>query len=106
MLTKEKLGYSCRLGEYQILVFCYLVSPIKRSCKMSLKCIIKMPYFNFGQIEVISKDFYKQKQKTDIFTIDVKKVMVSDKMPHNNGKYRRHIVGYQLDGEMVIGLSR
>ena len=65
-----------------------------------------MPYFNFAQIEVISKDFYKQKQKTDIFTNDVKKVMVSDKMPHNNGKYWSHIVGYQLDGEMVIGLSR
>ena len=56
---------------------------------MGLKCIIKMPYFNFGQIQVTSKDFYKKKQKTDIFTIDVKKIMVSYKMPHNNWKYWR-----------------
>ena len=30
-----------------------------------------MSSFEFGLIEVASKDFYKQRQMTDIFTIDV-----------------------------------
>ena len=38
---------------------------------------------------------------TDIFTIDVNKVVVSDKVPCNNGKDCRYIVGYQVDGAMV-----
>ena len=42
--------------------------------------------FKFGQIEVVSKDFQKQKQITDIFMIDVSKVVLSDKVPCNNGK--------------------
>ena len=48
----------------------------------------------FGQKEVTTKDFYGQRQITDIFTIDVNKVVVSDKVPCNNGKYCRYIVGY------------
>ena len=35
--------------------------------------------FKFGQIEVTSKDFYKKRQITDIFMIDVNKVVLSDK---------------------------
>ena len=54
--------------------------------------------FKFGQIEVASKDFYKQRQRTDIFMINVKKVVLSDKVSCNNGKDWRHIVGYQVDG--------
>ena len=34
--------------------------------------------FKFGQREVTIKDFYKQRQITDIFTIDVNKMVVSD----------------------------
>ena len=34
----------------------------------------------FGQKEVTTKDFYGQRQITDIFTIDVNKVVVSDKV--------------------------
>ena len=34
--------------------------------------------FKFGEKEVY-KDFYKQRQITDIFTINVNKVVVSDK---------------------------
>ena len=52
----------------------------------------------FGQKEVTTKDFYGQRQITDIFTIDINKVVVSDKVPWNNGKDRRYIVGYQGDG--------
>ena len=39
----------------------------------------------FGQKEVTTKDFYGQRQITDIFTIDVNKVVVSDKVSCNNG---------------------
>ena len=55
----------------------------------------------FGQKVVTTKDFYGQRQITDIFTIDVNKVVVSDKVPCNNGKDCRYIVGYQADGGLV-----
>ena len=60
--------------------------------------------FKFGQIEVASKDFYKQRRITDIFTINVNKVVLSDKVPCNNGNDWRHIVAYQVDGETIIPL--
>ena len=50
----------------------------------------------FGQKEVTTKDFYGQRQITDLFTIDVNKVVVSDKVSCNNGKDCRYIVGYQV----------
>ena len=40
----------------------------------------------FGQKEVTAKDSYGQRQITDIFTIDVNKLVISDKVPCNNGK--------------------
>ena len=52
----------------------------------------------FGQTKVTTKDFYGQSQITDIFTIGVNKLVVSDKVPYNNGKDYRYIVGYQADG--------
>ena len=55
----------------------------------------------FGQKEVRTKDFYGQRQKTDILMIDVNKVVVSDKVPCNNGKDCRYIVGYQGDGGLI-----
>ena len=55
----------------------------------------------FGQKEVTTEDFYRQRQITDIFTIDVNKVVVSDKVPCNNGKDCRYIVGYQVDGGLI-----
>ena len=55
----------------------------------------------FGQREVTTKDFYGQKQIIDIFTIDINKVAVSDKVPCNNGKECRYIVGYQLDDALI-----
>ena len=63
-----------------------------------------MSCFKFGQTEIASKDFYKQKQLTDIFTIDVNKVVVSDKVSCNDGKNWRYIVGYQVHGETIIPL--
>ena len=55
----------------------------------------------FGQKDVTTKDFYGQRQTTDIFTIDVNKVVVSDKVSCNNGKDHRYIVGYQVDGAPI-----
>ena len=63
-----------------------------------------MSSFKFGQTEVASKDFYKQRQITDILTIDVTRVVLSDKVPCNNGKDWRYIVGYQVDGKTIIPL--
>ena len=54
-----------------------------------------------GQKEVRTRDFYEQRQITDIFTIDINKVVVSDKVPCNNGKDCRYIVGYQVDGGLI-----
>ena len=55
----------------------------------------------FGQKEVTTKDFYRQRQITDIFTMDVNKLVVSEKVPCNNGKDCRYIVGYQVDGALI-----
>ena len=54
--------------------------------------------FKFGQKEVGTKDFYGQRQITDIFMIDVNKVVISDKVSCNNGKDCHYIVGYRVDG--------
>ena len=57
----------------------------------------------FGQKEVTTKDFYGQRKITDVFTIYVNKFVVSDKVPCNNGKGCRYIVGYQVE-EVLIPL--
>ena len=53
------------------------------------------------QKEVTTKDLYGQRQITDIFKIDVNKVVVSDKVSCNNGKDCCYIVGYQVDGALM-----
>ena len=55
----------------------------------------------FGQKEVTTKDFYGQRQITDIFTIGINKLVMSDKVPCNNGKDCRYIVGYQVDEALI-----
>ena len=55
----------------------------------------------FGQKKVAAKDFYGQRQITDIFAININKAVVSDKVSCNNGKGCRYIVGYQVDGALV-----
>ena len=49
----------------------------------------------FGEKKVTTKNFYGQIQINDIFTINVNKVVVSDKVSFNNGKDYRYIVGYR-----------
>ena len=58
----------------------------------------------FGQKEVTTKDFYAQRQITDIFMIDVNRVVIPDKVSCNNGKDCHYIVGYQVDRETIIPL--
>ena len=58
----------------------------------------------FGQKEVTTKDFYAQRQITDIFMIDVNRVVIPDKVSCNNGNDCRYIVGYQVDRETIIPL--
>ena len=55
----------------------------------------------FGQKEVTTKDFHGQRQITDIFTIDVNKVVVYDKVSCKNGKDCRYIVGYQVNEALI-----
>ena len=71
--------------------------------KFPRKPIIKRDMLKFGQKEVTTKEFYGQRKITDIFMIDVNKLMVSDKVPCNNGKDCRYIVGYHVD-EVLIPL--
>ena len=56
----------------------------------------------FGQKEVTTKDFHGQRQITDIFTMDVNKLVISDKVPCNNGKDCRYIVGYQGHAALIL----
>ena len=55
----------------------------------------------FGQKKVKTKDFYGQRQMTDIFTIDINRLVISDKVSCNNGKDCRYIVGYQADEALI-----
>ena len=55
----------------------------------------------FGQKEVTTRDFYGQRQITDIFTIDVNKVVASNKVSCSIGKDCCYIVGYQVDGALI-----
>ena len=57
----------------------------------------------FVQREVATKDFYGQRKITDIFPIDINKVVISDKVLCNNGKDCRYIVGYRAD-EVTVPL--
>ena len=55
----------------------------------------------FGQSKVTTKDLHGQRQITDIFTIDINKVVISDKVPCNNGKDCRYFVGYQHNESLI-----
>ena len=59
--------------------------------------------FKFGQVNVSSKDFYKRKQFTDLFSLDYDKVVVSDPIQCNNGKDKRYVIGYEAsNGTMPL----
>ena len=58
--------------------------------------------FQFGQKEIAFKEFHEQTQVTDIFTIDVNKVVVCDTVSCNNGKDWWYVVGYQVGGKTIL----
>ena len=57
--------------------------------------------FKFGQVSVSSKDFYKRKQFTDLFSLDYDKVVVSDPIQCNNGKDKRYVIGYETNNGII-----
>ena len=63
-----------------------------------------MSSFKCGHIEIASEDFYKQRQVTDILTIDVNKALLYDRRPGINGKDWRYIVSFQVAEEPVVPL--
>ena len=72
----------------------------KMICVSSIKSSKNFPQIynkkmlKFGQKDITTKDFYGQRRLTDIFTIDINKVVISDKVLCNNGQDYRYIVGY------------
>ena len=60
-----------------------------------------MSIFKFGQMNIASKDFYKHKQVTDLATMDIRKVSVSDKVSCNNGKDWKYVIGYQHENTII-----
>ena len=64
-----------------------------------------MSSFKIGEKEITSKDFHKQRQVINIFTIDINKVILSDRAPCNSGKDCRYIAGYQKEGETIIATA-
>ena len=60
--------------------------------------------FKPGQKEILSRDFHKQKQVTDILRINVRKVMLSDRLSCSHGKNWRYIVSYQEGDEKIIAV--
>ena len=65
------------------------------------KHIIKSMSFKFGQVNVRSKDFYKRKQFTDLFSLDYDKVVVSDPIQYNNRKDKRYVIGYETSNGII-----
>ena len=57
--------------------------------------------FKFGQVSVSSKDFYKRKQISDLFSLDYDKVVVSDPIQCNNGKDKRYVIGYGTSNGII-----
>ena len=100
MVSKKKV----QPGKYQIVVLVTWHVHAARSFDGFKKYIIKMSTFKFGQREVASEDIYNQTQITNIFRIDLTKVVFSDKMSCNNENDWQYIVGYQVDGKTVVPL--
>ena len=63
-----------------------------------------MSSFKFGQKDIASQEFNKPRQVNNIFTNDLNKIVLSERVPCNNKKYCQYIVGYQQDKVTIIPL--
>ena len=64
--------------------------------------MIKLSSFRFGQAEIASKAFHKDRQVTDISAIDLNKATASDRVSCSRAKHWQYILGYGVDEEMII----
>ena len=63
-----------------------------------------MSSFKFRQIEIASKHLYKRRQVTYMFLMDVRNLVVFNRVSYNNEKNCQYILGCQVDGETIIPL--
>ena len=50
----------------------------------------------FGNIKINKKEFHKSKKPIDLFSVDLDKIVVSDKFKHNDEGFK-YFIGYQKD---------
>ena len=53
----------------------------------------------FNNIKLNKKDFYQSKEPIDLLSVDLDRIVVSDKFKHNDEGFN-HFIGY-LEGEIV-----
>lgn len=56
-----------------------------------------MSSFRFGEAEIASKAFHKDRQVTNIFAIDLNKATASDRVSCSRAKLWQYILGYGVD---------
>ena len=59
--------------------------------------------FKFGDISVVSKEFYSKYQVTDIFSIDLRCIVITEGIQCNR-QDMRYIIGYKEGPNKVIPL--
>ena len=63
-----------------------------------------MSFFKFGDVTINSKDFYRNKEVIDIYTLDEQNLIVSDPIPVNNGHDKKYLIGYKKNDSTIIPL--
>ena len=61
----------------------------------------EMPALQLGQKAVDSNDFYNSKRITDIDTLDMAKIVFSNKTPCNKERNQHYVVGIS-EGEEIV----
>ena len=91
-----------QLGKCKIAALAIRYGNLKKFIWWVEKNIIKMFSLKFDQRKIISKDFHKNRQETNILTIDINEVVVSGRVSYSNGKDCRSIEGYQVYRQTII----
>ena len=63
-----------------------------------------MSLLKFDNVAMSSKDFYKNKQITDIYTLDENNIVVSNPIPANGGHDKKYFIGYKKSEGLIIPL--